>query len=241
MALEAQLLAVDNALERARRTACEDVCRDPGRPLFGAVDYWHPGANIGFGAAHNQALDKARSEFHLILNPDVELSEDALHRGLIYLQSARDAALVSPAARDADGRALHLCKRYPSVWALALRAFAPAWLRNWFRDYLHRYEARDLCGPGDTVAVEVPLVSGCCMLARTAALREVGGFSPRFFLYFEDFDLCIRLRPAGRIAHLPSMRIVHHGGYAARKGFRHIAMFVRAGWSFFRAHGWRWI
>jgi hypothetical protein len=79
------------------------------------------------------------------------------------------------------------------------------------------------------------------MYARTDALRAVSGFSDQFFMYFEDFDLSLRLHPVGRLVYLPTMHIVHHGGYSARKGLRHISMFVQSGWKFFRRHGWCWI
>ena len=79
------------------------------------------------------------------------------------------------------------------------------------------------------------------MLAPTGALLGVGGFNERYFLYFEDFDLSIRLRGEGRLLFEPAMQIVHHGGYAARKGFRHVGYFICSGIRFFNDHGWRWI
>ncbi len=232
-----QLLLVDNSTDRACRARVRGLLA--GRRRFDSVEVWHPGANIGYGAAHNQALEKAAGDFHLILNPDVEMAEDALLAGLRYLQARPDVAMVSPSATDALGRTQYLCKRYPPVLALALRAFAPGFLRNWFRDYLHAYEMRDK--RGERAAADVPLVSGCCMYARTGALREVAGFSGSFFMYFEDFDLSLRLRSVGRLMHLPGMRIVHHGGHSARKGLRHISMFARSGYRFYRRHGWCWI
>ena len=60
-------------------------------------------------------------------------------------------------------------------------------------------------------------------------------------MYFEDFDLSLRLHSVGRLIFLPQMHIVHHGGYSARKGWRHITMFTHSGWKFFQRHGWCWI
>jgi GT2 family glycosyltransferase len=79
------------------------------------------------------------------------------------------------------------------------------------------------------------------MLARTAALQSVGGFNERYFLYFEDFDLSIRLGSQGRLVYNPAIHIVHHGGYAARKGFQHVKYLIRSGITFFQEHGWRLI
>jgi GT2 family glycosyltransferase len=65
----------------------------------------------------------------------------------------------------------------------------------------------------------------------------VGGFDPGFFLYFEDFDLTLRLSKVTTVAYCPRVRIVHHGGRAAAKGLRHIAWFVRSARRFFARHG----
>ncbi|KUE80788.1 hypothetical protein ATO46_14560 [Aeromonas schubertii] len=85
-----------------------------------------------------------------------------------------------------------------------------------------------------------PIVSGCFMLFRTDVLQQLGGFDPRFFLYFEDFDISLRAGKISRIAYVPQVKVVHHGGHASRKGWRHIWMFGRSMVTFFNIHGWRW-
>jgi hypothetical protein len=70
-------------------------------------------------------------------------------------------------------------------------------------------------------------------------LRAAGGFDPRYFMYFEDYDLSLRIAAQGTVAYEPAMRIVHHGGEAARKGWRHVGWFVRSAWRFFSRHGWK--
>lgn len=195
--------------------------------------------NRGFGAGHNEAIRQLDSDFHLVLNPDAELAEDALQQGLSRLQDDSEVALVSPRVEAPDGSQEFLCKRYPSVLVLLLRAFAPGWLRQRFRRRLDHYEMRDLCSNG--AETDVLLASGCCMLVRSEALRSLGGFDERYFLYFEDFDLSLRLSAHGRLVYSPAFRIVHHGGYAASKGVRHVRYFIRSGARFFQDHGWRWI
>lgn len=194
--------------------------------------------NRGFGAGHNAVLTHMDSDFHLVLNPDAELDADALQAGLERLRSEPDAVLVSPQVRSDSGEQEFLCKRYPSVLVLFLRAFAPAFLQRAFAGRLAHYQMEDVCAEGEVV--EVPLASGCCMLARSAELKEVGGFDENYFLYFEDFDLSLRLAQRGRLLFDPAMRIVHHGGYAASKGLGHVRYFVRSGLRFFHQHGWRW-
>jgi GT2 family glycosyltransferase len=184
-------------------------------------------------------MQSLTSDFHLVLNPDVELETDALRAGLSFLARNRDVVLVSPKVYGRGGEQEFLCKRYPSVLVLLLRGFAPRCVQRLFRRRLAAYEMRDVCG-GDR-PVEVGIASGCFMLMRTPVLLEEGGFNERFFLYFEDFDLSLRLEHKGRLVFEPAMRIVHHGGYAASKGWQHLRYFVSSGVMFFNRHGWRWI
>jgi len=137
-----------------------------------------------------------------------------------------------------DGRVQYLCKRVPTVFDLFLRGFAPGWLRRRFAARMARYEMQDVIG--DAVVWDPPLVSGAFMFFRTDVLRRLGGFDRRFFLYFEDYDLCLRAARETRIAYVPTVKVVHHGGHAAKKGLRHIRMFMQGAALFFRLHGWRW-
>ena len=89
---------------------------------------------------------------------------------------------------------------------------------------------------GESFLPGVPLASGCFMLARTHLFIQARGFDPRYFMYFEDYDLSLRI---GRVAYVPQARIVHHGGNASAKGLRHRAWFLASAWRFFSRHGWR--
>ncbi|RKD55179.1 glycosyltransferase family 2 protein [uncultured Rhizobium sp.] len=190
--------------------------------------------NIGFARANNMALDDV-GDLHLVLNPDVVLSPDCLANALHFLDRHPECGLLTPLAMGTDGTRQYLCKRYPSLFDLALRGFGPKWLRRLFRKRLDRYQMTDM---SDVDAFwDPPIVSGCFMLFRGAIFRKLSGFDPRYFLYFEDFDLSLRTRDMARIAFVPTARIVHGGGDAARKGLWHIKQFVRSGYTFYRTFG----
>jgi GT2 family glycosyltransferase len=197
----------------------------------------HNDANIGFGRAHNIALCETTSDCHLILNPDAVLEETALVEGLMHLDHNPRTVMVCPFAEDQNGERAYLCKRYPSWLTLFARGFLPQWARPVER--LARYECQDY--PDDIATHNVEIVSGCCMLGRTCALKQVGGFNEAYFLYFEDFELSLALGQNGSIDYVPSMRIVHHGGKASSKGLGHIGMFGRSALRFFRNNDWRWM
>lgn len=233
---EARLTLVDNGPGADWRDQLQAALDAADLPA--AVNLLSGQGNIGYGAGHNLALVRHGLDCHLILNPDVLMEEDALSAGLAFLAGHPEAGLLAPAVWGPDGQRQYLCRAYPTVLDLALRGFAPDWLKRRFRARLERYELRDQIG--DAVCWDPPLISGCFMLGRRDALLRIGGFDPAYFLYFEDYDLSLRLARHTRLAYTPAMRIVHLGGQAARKGLRHTGLFLRAAVRFFNQHGWRW-
>jgi GT2 family glycosyltransferase len=193
--------------------------------------------NVGYGRGHNLAILASDATYHLVLNPDIVVTPDAVSEAIRFLQANPDVGLVAPDVHDPAGARQYLCKRYPSVFVLFLRGFAPAPVRRLFRSYLEAYELRSQIG--ESVVKGIPLASGCFMFARQEVLRAVGGFSPDYFLYFEDYDLSLRVGRRSSVAFVPAVRVTHSGGNAARKGGRHILLFVRGAATFFRTHGWK--
>ncbi len=196
--------------------------------------------NVGYGRGHNLAIERARSRCHLVLNPDVDLDPDTLVRAAEFLDAHPQVGLLAPRTHDGELRLQYLCRRYPTLLDLFVRGFLPGSLRRLFARRLARYEMRDQINDTDIVW-EPPIVSGCFMLFRTDLLRRLGGFDPRYFLYFEDYDLSVRAGRVASVAYVPSVRIVHHGGGASRKGFAHIRMFLASAFRFYRRFGWKWL
>ena len=85
------------------------------------------------------------------------------------------------------------------------------------------------------------LLGGCFLLVEARTLKAVNGFDERYFLYFEDFDLSIRIGKLGKLAYVPGVRITHSGGHTASKGLWHIWNFLISGIRFFSTHGWRFL
>jgi GT2 family glycosyltransferase len=232
---DAVLHIVDNGPEEARAQLL-DAAR-AWDANAGRLEVHAGHGNVGYGRANNLVLGRLASDVHIVMNPDVELHPAALRVALGALCAHPAVGLVAPAVFGEDGARQYLCKRYPSVWVLFLRGFAPGPLRRRFASALDHYEMRDVIG--DRLVTGVPLASGCLMIARTALFVRLGGFDPRFFMYFEDYDLSLRIGREAAVAYVPEARIVHHGGEAARKGVRHIGWFMRSAWRFFRRHGWK--
>ena len=213
-------------------TQLENLCKE-----FGWVETISIAGqgNIGYGRANNLAIARcADSDFHLVLNPDVKVLEDAITNALVFLHQHLECAMVSPVATAPDGQALYLVKRFPDLSTLLLRGFAPDWIKHRFRVRLDAYERRETVY--DAGLKDAQIVSGCFMLIRREALARVGGFDPAFFLYFEDFDLSYRISKFSSIARVADVRIVHAGGNAATKGWRHVWFFMRSAVRFYDKH-----
>jgi GT2 family glycosyltransferase len=194
--------------------------------------------NIGYGRAHNVAINLTSARFHLILNPDIDLAPDALQQALEFMQRHPDVGLLAPQIADDEGGLQFLCRRPPALIDLLLRGFMPECVRRLFARRLARYEMRDVIGTREVV-FDLPILSGCFMLFNTDILHAVGGFDPRYFLYFEDYDLSLRATRITRSAYVPTVKVVHFGGQASRKGWNHISMFMVSAFKFYCRFGWR--
>lgn len=233
---------VDNSADRAIAAKVVDLGRTRFADSGVQVSYVHGHANIGYGAAHNLALHGSGADYHLVLNPDVELAADALLNAVRWMNAHPDVGAIAPQVKRRDGTRDYLVKRKPAVLDLALRGFMPRVGRLLFRSRLDRYEMRDVIDADpERDIVDVAAMSGACMLLRRKAVDQTGGFDPRFFLYFEDYDWTVRLNKVTRTAYVPSFEVVHHGGGASRKGMRHVGHFMKGGWRYYRKHGWKWL
>jgi GT2 family glycosyltransferase len=232
------MICVDNSLDSSYALQGRAIC-DRWQGVAGlSIEWASLSVNGGYGAGHNYGLSQVNSRYHLLLNPDVALDEYAMNEALHLFATHSEMVLLAPVAVGSAGQPEYLAKAYPSIWVLALRAFAPAWLQRLNAQSLDRYEVRQGGEPQGTRAVE--LASGCCMWVRRDAVDQVGGFDESYFLYFEDYDLSMRLAQVGEVIESRDVKIIHHGGDAARKGWRHIGWFIAGAVRFFRRWGWRW-
>ena len=204
----------------------------------GSWELLFPGRNVGLGMGQNAALEGLNTEYHLVLNPDVVMAEDALAQAISFMTENPDVGLLTPFAVDGSGKRQYLCKRYPAVLDLCLRGFMPRCIQSLFEARLARYEMRGITEQ-ETVK-SIPIAGGPFMFFRRSVLSVVGGFSKDYFLYFEDFDLSVRTAKVARLAHVPDVKITHFGGNTAKKGAKHIRIFLKSAFIFFTKYGWKW-
>ena len=233
---QAVVSLVDNSLDEAYSKRLDHIVTELKLPVGSYLKHRVLDENQVYGSANNVLLNSLDSTYHLVLNPDVVLDKDALLECMDFMRENPDVALLSPRIREPNKTYSHVIKSYPSCFALFLRYLASARLLRTFGSYLDKYSRKDLDG---SVASDVALVGGCFMFMKTLDFKSIGGFDHRFFLYFEDFDLSVRLRTLGRISYVPSVLITHSGGDVGRKAFRHHRFFIMSAVRFFNKYGWK--
>jgi GT2 family glycosyltransferase len=172
--------------------------------------------NAGFGAGINRAAREAgAASALLVLNPDCLLEEPVLSTLCGWLDAHAEVGIVAPLVLEADGAIQPSARRFPgmstvlggrSTWLTRVLPGNPMSARNL------------LTGPHVREPMPVDWVSGACMLIRRNAFDEVGGFDERFFLYWEDADLCRRMAATGwSTVYHPGVAVRHISGQASRQ------------------------
>jgi GT2 family glycosyltransferase len=201
------------------------------------IEYIFPGKNLGYGAGHNLAIQKAgkNSLYHIILNPDIEFKTEILDGLFNFMQSNPGIGLVMPRVLYKNGHVQYLCKRLPSPADLFLRRFIPGPVKFLFSKLLQRYELRD---HDYNLAMEVPNLSGCFMFIRTEVFSKVGSFDERYFLYLEDTDLCRRINQQYRTVYYPAETIIHGYRKESYKSWKLLTHHLRSSIKYFNKWGW---
>jgi len=160
----------------------------------------------GFGANHNAAFRRSRGGCFCVLNPDVRFDADPIPPLASVLADER-VGVAAPVVVSPAGEIEDSARRYPTPFSVARKAFA-------------RRPALDYAIGAEPFAPD--WVGGMFMLFRREVFERVGGFDERYFLYYEDVDLCRRLRGLGyQVMLVPGARVVHHARRRSHGNLRH--------------------
>lgn len=173
----ADVVVVDNASPDDTKAVVEDQ--------FPWVKLIPSQQNLGFGRGCNLGIDVATTPFILLLNPDATLSTESLQRLVFFFDAHPHAGICGPAVREASG-VLQSSGPLPTPLKVALKPLLPGWAGRGQRHV----------APGDP-PIRSDWICGSIMMLRKKMLDAIGTFDPRFFLYYEETDLCFRARENG--------------------------------------------
>jgi GT2 family glycosyltransferase len=199
--LNYDIVVVDNA-------SCDD-CRGRLARDFPEVHFVQSQFNLGFGRANNLGAKHSGGAVLLFLNPDTEIRDAAIERLYRHFLNLEKPGAVGCRLLNSDDSLQTSCVQpFPTV----LNQFLDANVLQRLFPRSSLWGAAALFKP-KSMPTEVEAVSGACLMIRKAAFNSVGGYSPEYFMYGEDLDLCFKVRRAGlRNYHVGDALIVHHGG-----------------------------
>jgi len=162
--------------------------------------------NVGFSKANNQGLAMAKGKYVLFMNPDMELVENTGKLLFDFMEKMPSVGVCTCRLQYPDGSEQPNIKRDPNF-------FSQIWilykLHHLYQPkFLKRYLACDFDYNNEQ---EVEQIMGAFVFIKKEVIKKIGGWSQDYFIWWEDVDLCTRLRKVGeRIIYTPKSRVIHH-------------------------------
>jgi GT2 family glycosyltransferase len=178
---------------------------------FPEIKLIHNRVNVGFGVAVNQALAHCHSKYIILLNPDSMVTAGFFETCAQFLEQNDHIGILGPMILEDDGSIQGSARAFPTPLTSLFGRNSPL-TKIFPNNSITRSNIltmrKDLESP-----MEVDWVSGACMVIRREVMEAVGGFDERFFLYWEDTDLCRRISDAGwKVVYFPGASVIHSVG-----------------------------
>lgn len=236
--LAAEVIVIDNA---SRDSTAELVAKSyPWVKLIASKD------NLGFAAGNNLAAKQASGRYLLLLNPDAIPHAGSLKSGLAMLDDTADVGLAGGELIGADGSRQPSARMFPTLRDefFTLSGLAARFPKSAFFARLDRRWA----DPDQDALVD--WIPGAFVFIPTDVFNRLGGFDERFFMYYEEVDLCRRMQQAGlKICYRPGLKAMHIGGESAKtvqsarvskSGSQLESWRMRSGLLYYRKHHGAW-
>jgi len=170
--------------------------------------------NVGYAKLVNEGIKIARGDYFFIINHDIIILKDAIPKMLDYMEENPQVGIIGPQLLTFSNQSQISCFRFPTISAIIARRTFLGKL-NWGKKKIEQFsmQKEDLSSPKP-----VDWVQGSAMFVRQEAVKQVGLWDERFFLYFEDTDWCRRFWQNNyQVIYLPTVRVSHYYGRASKK------------------------
>lgn len=215
---------ISSVFSGCKTIECEEIVVDNGskdetveliKQKFSQVKIIENGKNLGFSVANNQGVGIAKGKYILFLNPDMRLEEGSLDKIVRWMDNRPDVGIVSPKLVDKKGKFNNEAgpRRFPKVWEQVILLLK---VPHFIPMILDEYLMKDF---DPEVEQEVDSVRGSFMLVRRELINKLGwGFDPRYFVWWEDVDLCREARRNGfKVVYTPVISCIDYFGQSFNK------------------------
>lgn len=225
--LKLEIIVIDNA--------SDDGTADMVKVNYPQVDLVTNINNLGFAAANNIGILRSHGEFILFLNPDTEIIKNTLNQMVEFMKQNYQIGIAGCKHLNKDWTLQPSVRRFPTYWSLF---FIFTKLYKIFPNIpsVHHYLAKDL---NYKIAQPVEQVAGSFLMIRYKTLEEIGPFDERFFLWFEEVDLCKRTHEGGwQVWYNPDAEIIHFGGqsFNQQMTWKNQKIFWKSAWHYLKKH-----
>lgn len=201
-----EIIVIDNASQDGSRQLITNLYKD--------VKWIQNDKNVGFAAANNKAIINSRGKYCLLLNNDTIVLEKAFDKLVDFIEKHNEAGAVGPRVLNEDGTLQRSCRRgLPN----AINSF------GYFTKLYKIFPKSKALGSyamsyvSDNISHEVEALSGAAMLIRTDLLKKLHGLDEKFFMHFEDIDLCLRIGRMGyKLYYVHDSQIIHIKGQSSK-------------------------
>lgn len=219
-----QIRQTIRSIRRAAPTISYEIILIDNNPSDGLMDVLKPydgliylpqERNIGFGGGMNKGIEKAKGRYVLVFNPDIIVQPGSLEAMVEYMDTHPDVGICGPKLMNPDGTLQYSCYRQPQLLMPVYRRTPVGKLpfaKKKVADYL-------MTEVNHEEEMHVDSLIGAALFARAELLEELKGFDERFFLYYEDNDLCRRTWLLGkRVVYYPKSVMIHYHRRATADG-----------------------
>lgn len=227
--LDSPLIDIIYIIDNSRRKETEQFCRQYDKVKYIGSE------NVGYGAGHNKALNEVLNDggkYHLVLNSDVYFEPDVLEKIVKYMDANPQIGQLHPRMEYPDGRLQYSCRLLPNPLNLFGRRFLPDLI---MRKIDCRYT---LAFDDHKKSFNVPYHQGSFMFFRINALRKIGLFDERYFMYPEDIDITRRMHREYDTIFYPEVIVVHAHRQDSYKNRRMLKIHIVNMIKYFNKWGW---